>query len=448
MQTAGTVNEMKHEERSTAPLTRRGASGRVLRRRSLLKGERTEEAAREHPLARMILISYLAAVLFYGLWVAIEPLFGPVATDPIERLRGGFLPIGLFVLPIILLAHFALRTYERRRPEGKGDVVVRTGIWIGAGLLGSIIGYEALVMIRVGLPNVDAGFLTTAFTVNFAAVLLASVAGTAVSTRRKGRMLQSQQKLLTDEFRAAYRMQQTLLPDGEAGLYGFDISAAMQPAVEVGGDYYDYLTFADGSKGILVADASGKGLPAALMMAKFQGMAQALSAYIADPSEFFIGLNDTLRVRLDRQSFVTVGMVTIDFDDRCSFWRAGHNELLHYHAATGEVSLRRPPGLALGLTHGGHLGSKMVPETFTMGDGDVLLLFSDGLSEACNEFGEEFGENLLPITFRSLCLEGRVSRTIRDELLKELGAFVGDQEGQDDVTVVVIRKRSDHDERN
>ena len=83
-----------------------------------------------------------------------------------------------------------------------------------------------------------------------------------------------------------------------------------------------------------------------------------------------------------------------------------------------------------------------------MGDGDVLLLFSDGLSEACNEFGEEFGENLLPITFRSLCLEGRVSRTIRDELLKELGAFVGDQEGQDDVTVVVIRKRSDHDERN
>lgn len=420
----------------------------MLRRRSLLKGDRSEERAGEGSLARMILVSYLAAVLFYGLWVAIEPLFGSHPSSPIDRLRGGFLPIGLFVLPIILLAHFSLRAYERRRPEGKGDVVVRTGIWIGAGLLGSIIGYETLVLIRVGLPGLDAGFLTTAFTVNFAAVLLASVAGTAVSTRRQGRMLHSQQQLLTDEFRAAYRMQQTLLPDAEAGLYGFDICAAMQPAVEVGGDYYDYITFADGSKGILVADASGKGVPAALMMAKFQGMAQALASYIADPAEFFVGLNDTLRVRLDRQSFITVGMVTIDFDDRCAFWRAGHNELLHYHAATGKVSLRRPPGLALGLTHGGHLSSMLTPENFSMEIGDVLLLFSDGLSEACNEAGEEFGERLLPDVFRSLCLERGNARRIRDELLDRLDRFVGDQEGQDDVTIVVIRKVAGSGERN
>jgi serine phosphatase RsbU (regulator of sigma subunit) len=319
-------------------------------------------------------------------------------------------------------------------------VVVRTGIWIGAGVVGSIIGYETLVLIRFGLPGLDAGFLTTAFSVNFAAVLLASVAGTAVSTRRQGRMLQSQQQLLTDEFRAAYRMQQTLLPDAEAGLYGFDICAAMLPAVEVGGDYYDYITFADGSKGILVADASGKGVPAALMMAKFQGMAQALASYIADPGEFFVGLNDTLRVRLDRQSFITVGMVTIDFDDKCAFWRAGHNELLHYHAADANVTLRRPPGLALGLTHGGHLSSMMTPENFSMKVGDVLLLFSDGLSEACNDTGEEFGEHLLPDVFRRLCLDGGNSRTIRNELLERLDRFVGDQVGQDDVTIVVIRK--------
>ena len=258
---------------------------------------------------------------------------------------------------------------------------------------------------------------------------------------RKGhRMRGSQQKLLTDEFQAAYQMQQSLLPEGEARLYGYDISAAMEPAVEVGGDYYDYLTFADGTKGILVADASGKGIPAALVMAKFQGMAGALASYISDPSEFFVGLNDTLRVRQARGRFITVGMVTIDFEDRCNFWRAGHNELIHYVAATDELVVRRPPGIALGMSHGGHVGDAMEPEQFTIEEGDTLLLYSDGLSEACGPDGTEFGESKLEETFHRLATAGIPAREVRDHLLKELRTFTDDEAGQDDVTIVVIRR--------
>lgn len=427
-----------HSEKSV----RRGASGRILRRRSLLKSDPDGSPLRtRRSPAQMILLSYATALLLYALWLLVEPLFGivPVA-DRFDRLVAGLLPIGLFVVPIILLGHYGLRYREGRTGEQEEDVVVRTGIWIGAGVLGSIVGYEVLLLLRVGLPGIGVAFLTAAFTVNFAAVLLASLAGTAITTRRRGRLLHSQQKLLTDEFRAAYRMQQSLLPSASAGLYGFDIAAAMQPAVEVGGDYYDYITFADGSKGIVVADASGKGVPAALMMAKFQGMAQALAGFIADPAEFFIGLNDTLRVRLGRQSFITVGLVTIDFDDNCRFWRAGHNELLHYHATDDRITLRRPPGLALGLTHGGTLSETLEPESFRMETGDVLLLFSDGLSESCSPAGEEFGEERLPETLRQLCRTKRSATEVRDGLLRSLEEFLGEGEGQDDVTIVVIRK--------
>src|SRR5690606_38187278 len=134
----------------------------------------------------------------------------------------------------------------------------------------------------------------------------------AVGPRIGRRMtLLEQENLLTAEFQAARSVQQSLLPDEEARIYGFDISGAMAPAVEIGGDYYDYVTFADGKRGIVVADAAGKGVPAALVMAKFQGMAQALSIHVPTPEEFFIGLNDTLRLRLDKRSFITVGMLTI-----------------------------------------------------------------------------------------------------------------------------------------
>ncbi len=393
----------------------------------------------------MILLSYATSLLFYALWLLLDPLFSGRDPHPPQDLINGMLPIGLFVVSIILIGFFGMRYFERQKDRGKLDrrvpeTVYRSGVWIAAGILGSIVGYESLLLIRFGLPSLGTDLLGTAFTVNVAVVLLVSIAGSAISSRRRGRIGGSQQRLLTDEFESAYRMQQSLLPEGDARLYGYDIAAAMEPAVEIGGDYYDYLTFADGSKGILVADASGKGIPAALVMAKFQGMASALSSYVADPGEFFVGLNDTLRIRLARGRFITVGLVTIDFEDRCNFWRAGHNELLHYSAATGEVIIRRPPGLALGITHGGHIDTAMRPEEFAIETDDVLLLFSDGLSEAASEDGEEFGEKELIRLFGSFCSSRLPARDIRDRLLNALGQFVGSAEGQDDVTIVVIRK--------
>lgn len=384
------------------------------------------------------------AATLYLLWILLNIITGMMpGTVSLTAVLMSLWPIGLFVVPITVIGYFSSKILDRHTEKlsPTGLRMARMALWLGSGIVGSLIGFEVLNLFFHGVLRITPSVIAITLTANFVIVLMISTVGVIVSARQRGKILHKQEKLLTDEFEAAHRMQQSLLPDSDAHIYGFDISSAMLPAVEVGGDYYDYVSFADGSKGILVADASGKGIPAALIMAKFQGMAQALSIHVPKTEDFFIGLNDTLRARLDRQNFITVGMVTIDFDNRCAFWRAGHNPLLHFKAATGEVAERRPPGIALGLTHGGALGSTLQPEHFTMDAEDVLVLCSDGLTEAVNRIGEEFGQERLIELLQEIAGQGNDAVKIRSALLQELRNFVGDTEEQhDDITIVVIKR--------
>lgn len=416
---------------------------RPIRRRSLLR-EPLRERPRSTPLWRLVLAAYGVAATLYLLWILLHIITGMLpGTVSLKAVVMSLWPIALFVVPITLIGYFSSRVLDRHAEKlsPTGLRMARMVLWLGSGVLGSLIGYEILNLLFHGALRITPSVIAITLTANLLIVLVVSTVGAVVSARRRGKIMYRQEKLLTDEFEAAHRMQQSLLPASAAHIHGFDISSAMLPAVEVGGDYYDYLSFADGSKGILVADASGKGIPAALVMAKFQGMAQALSIHVPNPEEFFVGLNDTLRARLERQNFITVGMVTIDFENRCAFWRAGHNPLLHFRAATGDVTERKPPGIGLGLTHGGALGSALQPERFTMEAGDVLVLCSDGLTEAAGNTGEEFGQERLARELQATASSGKNAQEIRVALLDALRSFVGQTEEQhDDVTIVVIRR--------
>lgn len=419
-----------------------GTQRRPTRRRSLLR-KNTPAEDRVVSYWRLLLSAYAAAVVLYLAWVGFNVLTGTTAPVSAPALLSSLWPIAVFVVPITLAGYLAtkrLNVYAHRFTP-RSLRMARIAMWLGSGILGSLVGYEILHLISYGMLGISSSVLTTTLAANVIIVLFVSTAGAFLSSRKRGRILHRQEKLLTDEFEAAHRMQQSLLPDRDAHIYGFDISGAMYPAVEVGGDYYDYLSFADGSKGILVADASGKGIPAALVMAKFQGMAQALSIHVSNPEEFFVGLNDTLRVRLDRQSFITVGMMTIDFENRCSFWRAGHNPLLHFQENTGIVSELKPPGIALGLTHGGTLGNSLKPETFTLQTNDIILLYSDGLTEAMNQEGEQFGEERLRKHLEILGRQELNASEIRTAILDDIANFAAGTEDQhDDITIVVVKR--------
>jgi serine phosphatase RsbU (regulator of sigma subunit) len=354
--------------------------------------------------------------------------------------------MGLIVNSIMLLAHLGSRLV-RRHIAGRStafrvtieSVILMLSTTIVLGLLLSINNSSITVNGTSGTAGALYG-IALASILSAVFGISALVLTAAVRRRRARSVLLSQGDLLTAEFQAARSVQQSLLPDEDARLFGFDISGKTTPAVEIGGDYYDYLTFADGTKGILVADAAGKGIPAALVMAKFQGMAQALSIHIEQPQEFFVGLNDTLRIRLDRQSFITVGMLTIDFEDHISFFRAGHNPLFLYCASSGSVETLKPQGMALGLAHGTMLGRALQPCSFVMQPGDVALLYSDGLNEATNSDGEEYGDDRIAARLRSAAGAGSSAAEIRTALFDDLRLFVGDAEPHDDVTVVVVKK--------
>lgn len=412
------------------------------RRRSLIAIARENRRGRwSVPLWKVLLAangSLLVLVVLWSFFMKVEASITTVALSALLAI--------VYCTPITMIAHYGsgvVTRFSRSMSRSiRGALLVAT--WMVSGVIGSLLAYAAISLVAGNRPDYSAPLLQPMLIGNG---VIAIGVGTFIvffdlfnSRYRNRAELLSQQDLLTAELIAARNVQRSLMPAEDAKIMGFDINGTTEPAVEIGGDYYDYLSFADGTKGMLVADAAGKGVPAALVMAKFQGMTQALSIHVASPREFLTGLDDTLRIRLDRRSFITVGMLTVDLNDRCAFYRAGHNPLLLYRAASGAVETIRPPGLALGLTIGTGTHDIMQPATFTMDPGDVALLYSDGLNEATNPDGEQFTDQGACEALRRSAARGTSALEVRQDILAELAAFVGTAEAHDDITVVVVRR--------
>lgn len=409
------------------------------RRRSLLRLPAGKEKILSY--RRSLLIANGVILLFVLLW----SLLGQQHLD----LLGLAATAGIWMLYCTVIASIAY--YATILVETRGRLLSRVArggllaaVWMMSGVVGSGLVYSLLVLLTGQQQGFSRSWVPDFLLSNGIVALAIGTAILLFGTARKGYRrkldLLGQHDLLTAEFQAARSVQQRLLPDGPLHLFGFQISSITEPAVEIGGDYYDYLSFADGTKGIVVADAAGKGIPAALVMAKFQGMAQALSIHVTNLNDFFVGLNDTLRVRLDRQNFITVGMLTIDFEDCCTFYRAGHNPMLVCRADTGATEILRPSGIALGLSHGDDVTRSLEGATFRMETGDVALLYSDGLTEAMRADGEMFDEERVIPVLADATRRGLSADEIRGVIFSALAEFVGDAEPTDDITLVVVRK--------
>lgn len=411
-------------------------------RRSLIAIAREKGASGwDIPLWKVLLAANGLLLVLVALWSLLTDAEESLSTVSLAALLAV-----VYCTPITAIAHYSsglLRRVTRSMPRSlRGALLVAA--WMVSGVIGSLIAHGAVHLASSGRLSYPDSLFHPMLIGNG---VIAVGVGTFIfffdlfnSQYRSQAALLSQQDMLTAELLAARNVQRSLLPAEDAQIIGFDINGTTEPAVEIGGDYFDYLSFADGTKGILVADAAGKGVPAALVMAKFQGMTQALSIHSLAPSEFLAGLDDTLKIRLDRRSFITVGMLTIDLNDRCAFYRAGHNPLLLYRAITGTVEQCRPPGLALGLTTGAAMVNTLQPAQFMMHPGDVALLYSDGLNEATNADGQQFEDERVLQTLRATASRGACAAEIRTALLSELAAFVGTAEPHDDITLVVVRK--------
>jgi serine phosphatase RsbU (regulator of sigma subunit)/anti-sigma regulatory factor (Ser/Thr protein kinase) len=268
--------------------------------------------------------------------------------------------------------------------------------------------------------------------------LLSTLAGQAAPAIRVAQLVREQaaeiqaRERLEQEMRVATMIQQQFLPHQLPELPGWQVAAHYAPARAVGGDFYDFIPLPGDRIGVVVGDVTGKGVPAALLMARTQSVLRSEAPHLVSPSLVLERANEILLPEMPARMFVTcLYMVVEPATGRVAYANAGHN-LPVVHTSGGVVELRAT-GMPLGLLPGRTYDEKEA----TLDAGQSVLLYSDGIDEAHAPDGEMFGVPRV----RELMATGLAGSELLDELLEQLHRFVGrgwDQE--DDITLVALER--------
>jgi phosphoserine phosphatase RsbU/P len=239
------------------------------------------------------------------------------------------------------------------------------------------------------------------------------------------------------ELEIARGVQQNLFPKELPPREGWQFAAMCRPARAVGGDYYDLFEIDATHVGLALGDVSGKGLGPALMMSSIHAITRNSMAQIADkPSRFVESLNEHLVNSTSAGMFATffVGVLDTSTGTLC-YVNAGHNPPIVVAGASSDVSTLTDGGLIVGALR----GAKYTDAKIHMGDGDLLVIYSDGITEAMNPEGEMFDEERLLATIRNARTCTQASEVL-SSIIGAVDRFVGDAEQADDMSVVIVRR--------
>jgi sigma-B regulation protein RsbU (phosphoserine phosphatase) len=243
-----------------------------------------------------------------------------------------------------------------------------------------------------------------------------------------------EKRRLENELSLARSIQKRLLPSTAPHIDGWEIAGLNVPAARVGGDYYDFIDVSDGVTGISIADVSGKGVPAALVMATFRAslLAEILNEYSIET--IFDKVNELLVRSTEPPVFVTAIYGTLETTKGMfTYCNAGHLPplLIPAHGDPRELT-------GSDLLLGSFSNAEYYQRIIDLGSGDILILYTDGVSEAMGRQGEEFGtERLAKI---AAAHKAGPAVEIRDRLYAEAVEFAADPTVLDDMTAVVIKR--------
>jgi serine phosphatase RsbU (regulator of sigma subunit) len=259
---------------------------------------------------------------------------------------------------------------------------------------------------------------------------LAAEASVAIENARLYREKLEMAKM-EQEMRIAAEIQQALLPKARATLEFVEAAAASIPCRSIGGDFFDYLEEAGSSFGFTLGDVSGKGPPAALMSAMMQGMFAAQVKYSDGPAAAVTNMNKALCRRGLESRFVTLLFATISPDGQLTYCNAGHNPPL----VLGRSGIRKleAGGPVVGLLE----FAPYDQETIQLESGDTIVIFSDGVSEALDNEGEEFGDERLERVAGDARAE--TAPALVDSLISAVRDFTRGAAQSDDITAMVVR---------
>lgn len=248
--------------------------------------------------------------------------------------------------------------------------------------------------------------------------------------------LQISQERLQKELAVAGIIQKHSLPHRNPVLAGLDIAGVCISATEVGGDYYDYLELGERKLGLLVGDVSGKGTSAALYMSKLQGIVRALQHLHHSPAQFLTAVNDLIYGTIEKNSFITLTYAVFDLNKRqVLLCRAGHNATLRLQG--NDHHLLIPRGLGLGLARREIFARETEEMILPLNSHETFVFYTDGLVEARNLSGQEFGEE----SFVKMVAQYRNLRAepLKQKIIEEAQRFMGYATQHDDMTVLVAK---------
>ena len=245
-----------------------------------------------------------------------------------------------------------------------------------------------------------------------------------------------------EQLKIAKNVQKSLLPRELINNAHLTMSAFSMAADEVGGDYYDILEYQKNHFGLIIGDVSGKGTSAAFQMAQMKGIFHSLATQGVTPEEFNIKANTALSQCLERRSFITATYFDIDTENKkVNFSRAGHCPSLFYCSGKKTVDFLKCDGMGLGMVRNSSYQDYVHSNTLNYNEGDVLLLYTDGITEARNGSGEQFGNDRLKESFTRHA--SKPPNQIKEGIKMDLSDFIEEMIIDDDYTLVVIQFKGD-----
>ncbi len=241
-----------------------------------------------------------------------------------------------------------------------------------------------------------------------------------------------------EELKIAQKVQSSLLPDKLDTNDDFDIAAFSIAADEVGGDYYDSFRIDENKVALIIGDVSGKGTSAAFHMSQMKGVFQSLAQMNLSSKEFLAKANTAISNCLEKTSFITAAFFIIDqVSKTIEFSRAGHCPTLYYDHKTGDATYFTNQGLGLGILRNDDFHNYIQINKQPYISGDVMVLYTDGITEAQNRKGDEYGYDRLKET---ILLHAKESpETIQKKLIEDLYSFTGTEFIDDDYTTLVVK---------
>jgi sigma-B regulation protein RsbU (phosphoserine phosphatase) len=249
----------------------------------------------------------------------------------------------------------------------------------------------------------------------------------------------NEKKRLDHDLEIARDIQRILLPAESPSISGFEIAGLNVPARHVSGDYFDYIKVDEERLGVAIADVSGKGVPASLIMAICRSVLRSQAIGNASPADVLQKVNRQLYPDIKEDMFISMAYLVLDHSrSAVTLARAGHDAPLLYRAKSKTVEQLKTPGMVVGIDSGDVFDRLTKDVAVPLERDDFILLYTDGITEALDSEGNEFGLEPTIEAVRASASQG--AQAIITRLIDDLRNFVGSTPQNDDITLIAIRK--------